>query len=388
MAKRKKRARGEGACFHSDSKGCWVARAIVGKKPDGSPLYQETTARTQAAALAKKKKLEDGAAMQVVGGEQAMTDYLTHYLDNVASGSLAPRTLMMYRMTTRLHLVPAIGTTRLGALSASHLETLFGGMLRAGYAGASVRKARTVLSAALTHAVRQGLIALSPLSRVQPTRLDDKEICPLSPDEVKAVLSAAPEVRHGLAAVLALGSGARRGELLALGWEHTDATGRSLRIERSLYQLEGGYHLKPPKTKSGRRTIALPEFAAAALRQARARAEAEGRMGSPIFHDPKTGSWLCCNRISKQWHALLRLAGVPYRRFHDARHTHASELLRLGVPITEVARRLGDRPETVLKVYAHYLPSPEGVPALLDALYRPVGGEKVEKTTRAGDRET
>jgi integrase len=56
------------------------------------------------------------------------------------------------------------------------------------------------------------------------------------------------------------------------------------------------------------------------------------------------------------WRPLLAAAGVPYHKFHAARHTHASRLLIDGVPVPEVARRLGDTQETILRTYSRYLP--------------------------------
>jgi integrase len=47
---------------------------------------------------------------------------------------------------------------------------------------------------------------------------------------------------------------------------------------------------------------------------------------------------------------------VPYRKFHTFRHTHVSELLARGESVVDVARRIGDRPDVVLKIYAHFIP--------------------------------
>ena len=143
------------------------------------------------------------------------------------------------------------------------------------------------------------------------------------------------------------------------------AEGGSIRVERSVATTEAEPRLvKPPKTQQGYRTVSLPAFAARELARHRAYAAARGQLGAPVFcvqsgpgagvrHYSDAQHWAA-------WRRFLRRAGVsePRRRFHALRHTHASQLLALGVPLTEVARRLGDRPETVLKRYAHWLPSP------------------------------
>jgi integrase len=74
--------------------------------------------------------------------------------------------------------------------------------------------------------------------------------------------------------------------------------------------------------------------------------------------------------IRKVYKPLLERAKVPYRKFHTFRHTHVSQLLAQGESVVDVARRVGDRPDVILKTYAHFLPGNEKRLAnRLDALY-------------------
>jgi integrase len=76
------------------------------------------------------------------------------------------------------------------------------------------------------------------------------------------------------------------------------------------------------------------------------------------------------NLIFKVYGKLLAKAEEPYRKFHTFRHTHLSDLLSRGVSVADVARRVGDRPEVVLKTYAHFLPKPgKGITDRLEKMY-------------------
>jgi integrase len=62
------------------------------------------------------------------------------------------------------------------------------------------------------------------------------------------------------------------------------------------------------------------------------------------------------DRVAQAFDRFVEAAPVPTLRFHDLRHTHASLLLAQGVPVVDVAYRLGDSPETILSTYAHFIP--------------------------------
>jgi integrase len=129
-------------------------------------------------------------------------------------------------------------------------------------------------------------------------------------------------------------TGLRRGELLAIRWTDLDLDNARLTINQSLSQTrEGGWFFKSPKNKSSRRTITLP--AALLLPD-----------GTPWPPDRFTDAYV----------AFARRVGAQGIRFHDLRHTHASELLSAGTPVKTVSKRLGHANATVtMNIYAHLM---------------------------------
>jgi integrase len=113
------------------------------------------------------------------------------------------------------------------------------------------------------------------------------------------------------------------------------------------------------------RTIGLPAFAVDAVLL-----HLRDREPGPAF-TTGSGNYLArSNFVRQDWADLLDAAGVKYRKFHTLRHTHASRLLADGVDPAEVAKRLGDRIETVMRVYAHWIPTAgRYTAARVDAIY-------------------
>ena len=84
--------------------------------------------------------------------------------------------------------------------------------------------------------------------------------------------------------------------------------------------------------------------------------------GSPIFDNyPITGNLgqlMPPDRVSNNFARHLKMLDIPYTRFHDLRHTHASDLLTRNCSVLNVSKRLGHAsPNITLQVYAHLMPN-------------------------------
>jgi integrase len=172
----------------------------------------------------------------------------------------------------------------------------------------------------------------------------------------------ASSVDHRLHAlyVLALTSGMREGEALALHWTEIDFEHEAVSVVRTLKAKPGGgFTLEPPKSKRSRRTIDLPRFTLEALHEHRKKMLAEGHdvKTGPVFVT-RTGNFIGKSNLIRQVHRpLLKRAGLPIHKFHALRHTHASNLLARGRNLRELSERLGhSSPELTLRVYAHLMP--------------------------------
>jgi integrase len=161
--------------------------------------------------------------------------------------------------------------------------------------------------------------------------------------------------------VLALATGARRGELLALTWTDVDLDRGTIRIERSLEETKAGLRIKPTKTKRGRRSIRITSDAVVTLkthlRQQRELRLQLGIGGQPtLLFSTLEGELLSPDKLSRDWLRIISARKLPRVSFHALCHTHASVLIHLGWDILKVSRRLGhDKPSTTLNVYGHLI---------------------------------
>ena len=169
----------------------------------------------------------------------------------------------------------------------------------------------------------------------------------------------------------------RRNELLALRWQDVDLDAARLRVELSLEQTKRhGLRFKAPKTRHGRRSVALPSTVVAELR-AHWRSQQEQRMALGIGKAPADSQVLATfdgkprspNAVTKEWTVAMAKAGMPRVTLHSLRHTHASMLIASGMDILTISRRLGHASPTItLGVYGHLIGSTDDrAAAIMDA---------------------
>ena len=164
----------------------------------------------------------------------------------------------------------------------------------------------------------------------------------------------------GAAIVTSLGTGLRRGELLALRWGDIDLEAGLLTVQRALERVDGATRFKDPKTKRSRRTISLPRFVMERLRRHHA------KQGEWLLHNgfgrptPETlvfergGEPWIPNTFGTVFMRALSDAGVPHVRLHDLRHTFASMALDAGVDLKTVSNALGHSTiSTTADIYVH-----------------------------------
>lgn len=214
------------------------------------------------------------------------------------------------------------------------------------------------LHRALDQAVHWGLVPRNVCDAVTRPRAQRPTIRVLTPEQVSLLLTAAREDRFHALYVLAITTGLRQGELLGLRWADIDLDRAVLHVCHALSEVAGRLWLDEPKTAKARRTVELPVFALAAVRDHRARMLAERDLQEFVFCDTHGGPVRKSNLVRRSFLPLLKRAGLPRIRFHDLRHTAATLLLLEGVHPKVVQERLGHSQISItLDTYSHVLPS-------------------------------
>lgn len=364
MARRGRRANGEGSIFRRSSDGRWVTQLTVGYKANGKPDRKTLTghsAREVAEKLAVAQA-ELARGVNLKPERLAVADLLDRWLASLGAANLAPKTLTSYEATVRLHLKPALGGLQVGGLSALHVEALLAEKIDAGQSPRSVRYMLVVLRLALGWALRRKLVGVNVALDVAGPKVTRHRVEPMTPDEARRLLAAASGDRLEALYVLALALGFRQGEALGLTWADVDLDVGVVRVRKQLQRLDGKLVRRDLKTEGSRRDLPLYPDVAAALRAHRKRQLAE-RVAAPRWEDhdlvfcSARGTPLEPSNVRKRYKKILAAAGLPERRYHDLRHSCASFLLALGVSTKGVQEILGhSQSATTLDIYAHLLP--------------------------------
>ena len=287
--------------------------------------------------------------------------YLDSWLDDVAPASVGVKSLERYRSLCRLQIAPYLGDIQLQRLRPGDVAGWLQALNRTGLAPRTIRHAHSLLRTALAHATTIEVLERNVVAAIRAPRVPRAEIEILDAGHVAEVFEKLSGHSIFPIAAMALGTGARRGELAALRWNDLDLDAATVRIERALEQTVGRLSVKATKTSAGCRTISLPEFAVLALRDLRRETlELRLKVGAgalpadhPIFGD-LDGNWPSPQRITGRWRDALAVRGLPKRTFHSLRHSHASALIAAGLDVVAVSRRLGHAsPALTLSVYSH-----------------------------------
>jgi integrase len=228
----------------------------------------------------------------------------------------------------------------------------------------TVKHHHTVLHKALQTACEWGLITRNVADAVKPPHVQRPDMQTWGESDITRFLEATKDSPYHAVFHTALFTGMRRSELLALRWSDVDFIYCQLYVNRGLHRLkDGSYVFTEPKAARSRRTIALSPSTILLLQQHKEKQRLDKTLlGIPptdndlVFSTPE-GKPIRPNTITRAWTTLAARCGLKVIRFHDARHTHASLMLKQGVHPKIVQERLGHATISVtLDTYSHVAP--------------------------------
>jgi integrase len=309
--------------------GRWVAAVDLGWQ-DGKRRRKVIYGRTRREVADKLNALLPAAAAgQVVAGRApTVADAVESWL--AAKGHLKPKTLASYRWVAEAYVIPSLGKKRADKVTPADLRAMTKGLIDRGLSRRSAQYAHRVAGMALGDAVALGQLRANPAAQAKAPRPVRRLQTTLTAQEARKLLAAAQKAPtakkggrksdHGALWTLALTTGMRQGELLALRWSDLDLEARRVRV------VEG-------KTDRSRRYVPLTEVAAAALGEA-------GAPGDLVFPS-RAGTPIGARNLVRSWHEFSEATLGRRVRFHDLRHTAATLMLEQGVPLKVISEILG-----------------------------------------------
>ena len=309
-----------------------------------------------------------------------VAELLDEWLD-VRKPALEPSTFAEYKRYVERRLTPHIGHHKVKDLRPGHVARMFDalrqpganrrGKEQRGLSETSIQHTHAALSNAIDYAIRQRLIAHNVMADVDRPKRQRTRMRVWSAGQLTRFLDSVESDRLHPVLRLASHTGARRSELLGLRWPQLDlaaatmsVTGRRTRVGYEMVERAG------TKTAAGSRVVDLDATTVEVLRAWRKAQAAEREAWGVAYVDTdymftaENGEPLHADHLAQRFERLVAAAGVPVIRFHDLRNTHATLLLKAGVPPHVVAQRLGhSSPALTLSIYSHVLPRQQAAAA-------------------------
>ncbi len=376
--------------FRSRSAGSWELKYDLGRDPlTGKRITKfkiiKGTKRDAEKELRRLLTMVD-TGVYADAGKLSVGQYLQQWLDE-AQHSVSPKTLERYREIVEGHLTPALGMVPLAKLQPMHIQSYYSVALtsgrrdgKGGLSPKTVLHHDRVLNVALKRARVLHLIATNPMEGVRRPKVPERKIEVPESWEMSELLKAAKPMRLYVPIFLALATGLRRGELLALHWQDVDLGRGTLTVTQALEQTRKGIRFKAPKTKQSRRTIALSP-AAVEILQEHSVAQLEERMklglgknGSGLVFTKLDGAVVNPLNLTQQFAKLVKRTGIRKVTFHGLRHAHFTNLLREGIHPKVASERAGHASVAItMDLYSHVIPGLQEDAALrIDAALREV----------------
>jgi integrase len=320
----------------------------------------KTIRGTQAEAKRELTRLLSAAdaGEHVDASRATVGDWLDTWIA-ATKAEVSAKTHERYAEIVRCYLKPELGRIPLQKLTTADIAAAYGGFDR-NPSPRTRRHIHRILKSALARAVEQQRLARNPaLALKRLPKVEPRPVNTLTVEQSTRLLKAIRHTTSYWPVLIALATGMRRGEILALRWKNVELDSGMVRVVESLEQTKAGLRFKSPKSEKAR-AVPLPRFAIAELRDWK-RKQAETLLRLGIRQDPDT---LVCARedgkpkqpdsLTHEFTYLISRTDVPRVRFHDLRHSHATQLLAQGVHPKIVQERLGHSTITItLDLYSH-----------------------------------
>jgi integrase len=365
--KRTRRRHGEGTVTLRKD-GRYQADVSLGTDPKtGKRLRITRYGKTEDEAYEKlHQALEEQRKGNLIKGNRLTVGvFLNEWLENVHKPTLKLLTYFRYRDCLNLHIIPGLGHIQLQKLHQAQIQAFYAQKLDEGLAPSRVRFFHAILHKALDHAVKWEYVVKNVSDLVSLPRKIEREPQYLTKEQALHLLETLRGQKLEAIVSLALATGMRKGELLALRWSDIDLEDKTIQVRRTVSRLpEYGFYESEPKSKAGRRRIVLPDRIVEVLKQHRAeQEEVKRRVGEQwrnldLVFTNQFGSYIEPNHVNKRFNAAVEAAGLPPMRFHDLRHSAATLLLAMNVHPKVVQQLLGHSNISItMDRYSHVLPS-------------------------------
>jgi len=361
MEKQRRQHHGDGSVYFDKKNARWAGSFY---SQEGRRYVYGKTER-EAWEKLRAAQYEEKQGRLAKGPKQTVKDYLNYWLEETHKPTLKTSTYALYRRHLDNHIIPHLGHIQLKKLTTDQVQRFCSEMSNDGLKSGTVRLLHTILYTALKDAVHGKRLVVNVCEAVKLPRLTRREVKPLDQEQAQRLIQAAQGNRLECIITLALTTGMRLGEILALRWDDINLEERALHVRHTVDYIKGhGWVESEPKTENSTRRLQLPQVTIDSLKQhriyqreARLKGGAHWKEQGLVFPN-RYGGYFRRMRLYTIFKKLLQEADLPDMHFHDLRHSAATILLSMGVQAKVVQEILGHgNISTTLNIYGHVFPS-------------------------------
>ena len=302
--------------------------------------------------------------------EISLTEYLDYWLDNHAKPNTAQRTYENYQYMINVHLKPVLGHINISKLQPSHLQEYYAQKLsngkidEGGLSAQSVKHHHRLIFKALKDAVKWQLIVRNVAEAVTPPKTRKVEMQTGDNEQVRTFLDVSKDSTYFPIYLTAINTGMRRGEVLGLRWQDIDFENNIIYVRQSLQEVKKeGLTFKEPKSGKSRSITITSSLTKEFKKIYKQQLEnklllGQGYQDLDLVFAQRNGKPIQPTEMARNYRKMVDISGLPYIRFHDLRHTHATLLLKQGVHPKVVSERLSHSTIGItMDTYTHVLPN-------------------------------
>lgn len=280
--------------------------------------------------------------------------FITMFYETIVVSRVAEGTYQTQWIIVRKYIIPKLGRFKIDKITAEQIDIFYSELMSEGVTRGYIMNIAMVLSKTFKQAVTWNYVVKNIIKESSKPTYKPAKVEVWSEEELSHFLNISRGLDNHALYVLSATSGMRIGEVMALHWTDIDVVKCRIEITKTLkYSKTKGLYIKPtPKTENSQRTIVVPKSTIDALLEHKQRQ----LPGVDIVFD-RYGKFFHPHDVWRSFVNESTGLGMKRMKLHGLRHTHATILLGRGFNAAVVAERLGDTIETVLRTYAHVLPS-------------------------------
>lgn len=296
-----------------------------------------------------------------------VSEYLTDWLKIYAEPNLSPTTIDGYRVNIQNHINPYIGNIPIQKLRPINIQELYNQLKangrydgKGGLSAKSILYVHRVLREGLEHAVCNQLLSRNPANDVKPPSVEKYSAQVMNSGEILTLLKAVKDSEYELPFALSALLGLRRGEVLGLQWSDINFNDQTININNQIIPTSKGIISKKPKSKDSIRSIPIPAVILKMIRKQQKHQMENKLICGQSYSD---NNLVCCKvdgspysptYFTKVFTKILKENGLKHIRYHDLRHSAATNMLKNGVDIKTVSTILGHSTIGItLDIYSH-----------------------------------